>query len=96
MSFLASTVFSAWRMPKKTLPVALFRCYLQSAMKATRGLGLLQAGARAVEAKPLDQQNGFQKKSGPNILRVRASGKAGRAAGAVEEIKGMCAARRVA
>jgi hypothetical protein len=95
MSLLASTMFSAWRMPKKALPVELFRCYLQSAMKATSDLGLLQAGAQALQAKVPDQQDRFQKNSGQNIFRVRASGKPGRAACAAEETGGMCPARRL-
>lgn len=92
----ASTMFSTWRMPKKALSVALFRCYLQSALRTTRDLGLLQAGAQALETKALDQHNRFQQSSGQNILRARASGKPGRTAGASEETGGMCSARRVA
>jgi hypothetical protein len=95
MSLFASTMFSAGRTPKKALPVALFRCYLQSAMKTTIDLGLLQAGAEAMEVKAPDPQDRFQKSSGQNIFRVRASGKPGRAAGAAEKTWGMCPARRV-
>ena len=83
-------------MPKKALPVALFRCYLQSAMKATRDLGLLQAGAQTVEAKAIDQPAGFQKKSDQNILCVRISSKPGHAAGVSEETGGICPARSLA
>ena len=96
MSFPGSTMFSVWRMPKKALPVALFRCYLQSAMRTTRDLGLLQADVHAVEAEALDKQNRFQKRSGQNILHVRASGKPGRTDGAGGKARGMCSARRVA
>ena len=72
--------------------VELFRCYLQSAVKATRDLGLLQAGTHAPEPEPFDQQDRFQNESGQNRLSDGVPVEGPRLLCAVEETGGMCGA----